>query len=299
MSWKNTALVALLAACALPALADKEGWVTDFEAAKQQAAEEGKHLLLDFTGSDWCGWCIKLDEEVFSQAAFKEAAPEKFILVELDFPNSIPQPDELKAQNAELAKTYGVQGYPTIILLDSEGELYGQTGYRDGGAEAYLAHLDELRGNGMAMAECRAEAEALEGSEKAVALDKLADMRATNGLPVGDIADQIIELDADNAAGLRNKHLVGKKLDMVPDLANGGDMAGAMVAVDEALALEPTGESLQLALFYKGLLHLNNEEREEGKAQLEKARDVDAESDLGKRCASILEQVAAEDAQGE
>ncbi len=299
MSWKKTALVALLAACALPALADKEGWVTDFEAAKKQAAEEGKHLLLDFTGSDWCGWCIKLDEEVFSQAAFKDSAPESYILVELDFPNAVPQPEELKAQNAKLQQEYEVQGFPTIILLNSDGEMYGQTGYREGGPEAYLEHLTELRANGDEMAACQAEADGLEGAEKAVALDKLADMRSTNGLPAGDLGDQIIELDADNAAGLRNKHLAAKKLDMVPELANGGDMDGALVAVEEALTLEPAGETLQLALFYKALLFLNTEKVDEAKVQLEAARDVDAESDLGKRCVMILEDLAKEDGQGD
>ena len=78
-----------LAACAAmlsPAFAGGEGWTSDFAAAKEQAAKENKSLLVDFTGSDWCGWCIKLNEEVFQHDPFKEGVKDKFVLVELDFP---------------------------------------------------------------------------------------------------------------------------------------------------------------------------------------------------------------------
>jgi thioredoxin-related protein len=99
--------------------------------------------MLDFTGSDWCGWCIKLKKEVFSQEAFQEYAESELVLVELDFPRNKLQSDELKAQNQALAQKYGVRGFPTIILLSPEGELIARTGYRPGGAEAYVAHLKE------------------------------------------------------------------------------------------------------------------------------------------------------------
>ena len=120
-----------------------EGWMTDFEAAQAKAAEIEKPMLLDFSGSDWCGWCIKLDKEVFSKEAFQEYAESELVLVELDFPRSKPQSEELKAQNQALAEKYGVRGFPTIILLSPEGELIARTGYRRGGAEAYVAHLKE------------------------------------------------------------------------------------------------------------------------------------------------------------
>jgi len=125
-----------------------EGWMTDFEAAKAKAKEENKPLLLDFTGSDWCGWCIKLDKEVFSQEAFKAYAADSLVLVELDFPNKKPISDELKAQNEALAEKYGIRGFPTIVILSSDGEEIDQTGYRRGGAEAYVEHLKEIIGAG-------------------------------------------------------------------------------------------------------------------------------------------------------
>ncbi|MCC6353023.1 MAG: thioredoxin family protein [Verrucomicrobiae bacterium] len=131
---------------ALSLNAGGEGWTHDFEAAKATATKEKKDLLLDFTGSDWCGWCIRLEKEVFSQQAFKDAAPKDFLLVELDFPQdeSKISPDT-RSQNEKLSKQFNVEGYPTIILADASGRPYAQTGYQEGGAEAYLTHLAELR----------------------------------------------------------------------------------------------------------------------------------------------------------
>lgn len=112
--------------------------MTDFEAAQAKAAAEQKPMLLDFTGSDWCGWCIKLDKEVFSQEAFQNYAAEALVLVELDFPRGKDQSAKLKAQNKALAEKYGIRGFPTILILSPEGELIEKTGYRRGGAESYV-----------------------------------------------------------------------------------------------------------------------------------------------------------------
>jgi thioredoxin-related protein len=121
-----------------------EGWMTDFEAAQAKAKAENKPLLLDFTGSDWCGWCIKLDEEVFSQTAFSQYAAAELVLVEIDFPRRTDQPAKLKAQNEALSQKYGIRGFPTILVLSPEGELIEKTGYRRGGPEAYVAHIKEI-----------------------------------------------------------------------------------------------------------------------------------------------------------
>ena len=121
-----------------------DGWLTDFEAAKTKAAAENKAMLLDFTGSDWCGWCIKLDKEVFSKQAFQDYAASNLVLVELDFPRSKEQSAEVKAQNEALAKRYNIRGFPTILILSSDGELVEKTGYQRGGAAAYVEHLKEI-----------------------------------------------------------------------------------------------------------------------------------------------------------
>ncbi|MEM7791812.1 MAG: thioredoxin family protein [Verrucomicrobiota bacterium] len=120
------------------------GWMTDFEAAKAKAKAENKPLLLDFTGSDWCGWCIKLDKEVFSQDAFKAYAKDSLVLVELDFPRGKEQSDALKEQNKALAEKYGIRGFPTIVVLSPEGELIEKTGYQRGGPDAYVDHIKEI-----------------------------------------------------------------------------------------------------------------------------------------------------------
>jgi len=119
-------------------------WMTDFEAAKTKARAENKALLLDFTGSDWCGWCIKLKDEVFTQAAFKEYAAENLILVELDFPRNKPQSEALVLQNETLAEKYAIRGFPTILILSPDGELVEKTGYKKGGAENYVQHLKSI-----------------------------------------------------------------------------------------------------------------------------------------------------------
>jgi thioredoxin-related protein len=131
-----SATVALAAASA--------GWSENLEAAKALAKKEGKPILLDFTGSDWCGWCIKLDKEVFSQREFKQFAKENLILVTVDFPHQERQTKRLKEQNEALAKQYGINSYPTIVLIDAEGKKIAATGYKEGGAESYVEHLKAL-----------------------------------------------------------------------------------------------------------------------------------------------------------
>ena len=118
-------------------------WVTDFEAAKKEAAERNVPILADFSGSDWCGWCMKLDGEVFSREEFRKYAKDNLVLFLADFPQGKAQSDELKKQNQELAAKYGVRGFPTVLLLNAKGEVLARTGYRRGGAEAYVKHLKE------------------------------------------------------------------------------------------------------------------------------------------------------------
>lgn len=121
-----------------------EGWLTDFEQAKAEAAGRKVPILADFAGSDWCGWCIKLDREVFSQPEFQEYAKDNVVLFLADFPNSKPQTDEVKKQNEALSHRYGIQGFPTVLLLNETGNVIGRTGYQAGGPSAYVEHLKSL-----------------------------------------------------------------------------------------------------------------------------------------------------------
>ena len=79
--------------------AAKAGWLTSYEKAQREAEAGNKLLLMDFTGSDWCGWCIMLDKEVFSKPEFKEYASKNLVLLELDFPRRKKMSPEITAQN--------------------------------------------------------------------------------------------------------------------------------------------------------------------------------------------------------
>src|SRR5690606_33705180 len=128
----------------------QDPWYADFDKAVAAAIEQKKDLLVDFTGSDWCGWCIKLHEEVFAHDSFLEGVQQHFVLVALDFPRG----EEAKARvpnphrNKELLGKYGVRGSPTVLLMTPEGEVFGKTGYEPGGPAKYLASIEEKRSSG-------------------------------------------------------------------------------------------------------------------------------------------------------
>lgn len=124
-----------------------EGWETDFEKAKAKAKAEGKHMLVDFSGSDWCGWCVKLDKEVFSQDAFKAYAKENLVLVLIDFPRDKSKQSEAEQEkNKALMEKFGVRGFPTVYVLNPDGKPVenGKTGYQSGGPEAYVEHIKQI-----------------------------------------------------------------------------------------------------------------------------------------------------------
>jgi protein disulfide-isomerase len=128
-----------------PLLAAKPGWLTSLEEAQQEAKAQRKLLLLDFTGSDWCGWCIMLDKEVFSKPVFKEYAKKNLVLLELDFPRMKKLPAETSAQNERLAMQFRIQAFPTVVVMDSNGKPIGALGYMRGGPEVFIAELEKLR----------------------------------------------------------------------------------------------------------------------------------------------------------
>jgi protein disulfide-isomerase len=120
-------------------------WLNDYKRAQEEAKASHKLLLLNFTGSDWCGWCIKFDKEVLSQSPFKDYARSNLVLVELDFPRAKSQSPELRKQNRDLAQQYEVVGFPTVVVLNSDGQkLWQYDGYFPGGAEAFVAELQKL-----------------------------------------------------------------------------------------------------------------------------------------------------------
>ncbi len=187
----------------------REAWITSFEVAKAKAQKENKDILVNFTGSDWCSWCIRLGQEVFSQPEFAEYAKKQFILVEADFPMSpLGQPEAIDPQHQELADTYEFQGFPTIMLFDKLGRPFAQTGYQPGGAAAYNPHLEEFRLARVDRDTAIAAAAKLQGPEKAKKLDDaLSNLPPDLLFPAYEsVVEEIIQLDADNTAELRSQY---------------------------------------------------------------------------------------------
>lgn len=144
----KTLRVALLALfLGLPGLASADAgaaWLTDFNKAQEEAKAGQKMILIDFTGSDWCGWCRLLEAEVFSQPEFEEFAKSNLVLLRADFPRGKELSDDLRKQNYTLAQRFEVGGFPTIVVLNSEGRQIGLLGYMRGGASAFIDELKKL-----------------------------------------------------------------------------------------------------------------------------------------------------------
>ncbi|MGC9035775.1 MAG: thioredoxin family protein [Verrucomicrobiia bacterium] len=121
-------------------------WLTDLEKALEQAKKEKKIVLINFTGSDWCGWCIKFKKEVLSTDEFAKYADKNLVLVELDFPAKKPQSEELKKKNKELQKKYSVNGFPTFVALNADGKEIGrQIGYSEGGPAPFINKIEDWK----------------------------------------------------------------------------------------------------------------------------------------------------------
>jgi protein disulfide-isomerase len=137
------ALFACLAAGQV--VASDANWLVSLPQAMDQAKNDNKIILLDFTGSDWCGWCKKLDADIFSKSEFTDYAAKNLVLVQVDFPRQRTQPIELHDANKALQTKYEVKGFPTLVALKSDGTvLWKQTGYLTGGPKALITKLDEV-----------------------------------------------------------------------------------------------------------------------------------------------------------
>jgi len=122
-----------------------QNWLTDFPKAKEIAANENKQIVMVFQGSDWCAPCIKLDREIWSTSTFTDYATANFVLVKVDFPkrkkNALPEVQTIA--NAQLAERYNTRGiFPFVVVLNSKGEVLGETGYKKMSPENYIEALN-------------------------------------------------------------------------------------------------------------------------------------------------------------
>lgn len=288
-------------ACAGIASAAGEGWTTDFEAARKEAATSGKSLLLDFTGSDWCGWCIRLQDEVFKHDTFKQGVKDKFVLVELDFPqDTSKQSPALIEQNKMLGEKYAVEGYPTILLVDSDGRPYAATGYKAGGPGEYVNHLNTLLERKKVRDDAFTKAGTLEGSPKAAAL-----IGALDAMELGDAlvtkfyagtVEEIKKSDPEDSTGyakrLAVKERMAKFQGQLNELASKQDYGAALILIGNTLnegGLSP--EDTQQVTLMKALIFAEQKKFDEAIAVVEETRKIAPDSELSSRLDGLKRQL--------
>lgn len=233
--FKKTLCAAMMLAALAPTWAAE--WMTDLEAAKAKAAAENKAVLVDFTGSDWCGWCIRLRKQVLDTPAFETYAKDKFVLMEVDVPQNPKFDQKLLQRNRQICDQYNVSGFPTILVITPKGDVVGGfSGYVASTAEA-AKPLDAALANAALLA----KADTQQGSEQVATLTK-----AYNSLPedvqenASALRQRIIALDTDDTSGMKRLQRVKDQRDALQrDISNAQTAAEAIAIVDKAL---PTAE---------------------------------------------------------
>ena len=124
-------LLALIGVCCCASLfaagsTTPQGWTDDFAAARKEAKKTDRPMLVLFTGSDWCPYCVKLKKNFLDTAEFRTFAKDGVVLFYADFPKGTKLPEKLNTQNAELAKKYGIRGLPTTVIVSPNGKEMGR-----------------------------------------------------------------------------------------------------------------------------------------------------------------------------
>ena len=117
---------------------DHSWWITDFSEAQKLSKESGKPMLVNFTGSDWCHYCVELEKDVFGTSDFRLWASQNVIPVFIDFPKRTQLEKKQADHNNALAQKYGIQGFPTVLFMNAEGGILGRSGYIPGGPEVWI-----------------------------------------------------------------------------------------------------------------------------------------------------------------
>ncbi len=226
--FKKTFLVAATAALIAPAFATE--WISDFDVAKAQAAKEGKAILADFTGSDWCGWCIRLRQTILDTPAFETYAKDKFVLAEIDLPNGPKISDELKAKNRKLCERYRIEGFPTLLVMDTEGRVMG--GFS--GGKTSLKDVQAPLDKGLENLQLRKQAATRQGADKLQTL-----LRIYNNYPeplrfhAADVRDEILQLDTTNTSGMLDEIKAKQQMERFnAELINAGSEAQAIALLE-------------------------------------------------------------------
>lgn len=247
-------------------------WMTDLEAAKAKAAAENKAVLVDFTGSDWCGWCIRLRKQVLDTPAFEAYAKDKFVLMEVDLPENPKFDPALRARNEKIAEKYGVTGFPTIMVLTPQGEVVGGFNGFVPGVDAAAKPLDTALANAALLK----KAETQQGAEKLASLyqvyQNLPVKMRENATP---LAESIIALDPQDTTGIaRQQRCRAQRAALAANLRAAGSPQDAIAAIDKALAsAEPENKAGMLQVKFDILL-MNAQTVDDVKAAIAVGREA-------------------------
>ena len=291
----RVALAAVIFTLAGNAFAE-EGWLVSFEKAKEQAAKEGKPILMEFTGSDWCPPCKALHKNVLVKDVFKKEMPKHFILLKLDNPkDKSKQTEDEKEQYKKLSKEYKVSGVPSIFLVDVGGKpFFKKVGYSNQPADAWVKDMVAKT----EIPDALEDANAAKGLERAKLLDKALSLMGSDAANQRkEDINEIITLDAKNKAGLKAKYesiLVSTEIkDSLQAIMRGnrGAKPEELIAKVDKLIKEkaPKGEVLQEVLFMKSNLYFRAKDMKKAEALLREAMKIAPDSKTGKRIPSILE----------
>ena len=260
--------LAALAALVMPVFCAE--WLTDFEAAKQKAAAERKPIILDFTGSDWCGACMHLHSTIFEKPEFDAFVKDRFVLLEIDCPHGDKMPKEEKARNEALVAHFSVHAFPTVLVLSPAGDVTG--GFLGSGFS--MEQIQKELQEGLDNCAKLEKAQALTGDEKLKALSELYKSLNNDARPCAtSIEEQIIQNDPQDTLGFAHRRAVERQRRDIKSrtmrLMQWRDSAQILAAVAE---LQPTvmPENLPLVLELKITGNVLAAQSEE---DLAKARD--------------------------
>lgn len=245
--FKQTVITMALAGLIAPAFAAE--WGTDFPAAQKAAAEKGKMVLVNFTGSDWCGYCIRLKKTIFDKPAFDAYVADKFELVEVDLPRANKlTPEQFKA-NQELAERYEVQGFPTIMVMAPDGTPVGGFGGALPNQEMVAQVLDAAYANGKELV----AAAPLTGEKKLQALIKVYRQISDDIKPSAKaLRDQILAADTNNVSGLKDEVAAEAQMNELMTALNNARSKEEAQAIFEKYTTEAL--PMNKAFIYRGYL---------------------------------------------
>ena len=268
-------------------------WHETLEAAQIEAAKNKTSILVNFTGSDWCSWCKKLAAEVFDTPEFAAAVNKRYTLVKLDYPRTIELPEATKQYNQGILTRFGVEGFPTILLLDANGKAWARTGYKEGGPKVYLAHLDSLT-NQKTLRDKLLKT-AVQESDPAKKLDALVSVVSNLsvwGILVSfpEIKAEIIRLDANDARGLRSKYSAeGDVGEIVQKYFPKEEFSAALSELQKLTTKYTTGEAAQQVWYFMAVCSARTERLDDAKLYLRSAIAAAPESAIAPALRQNLE----------